>query len=374
MKVTTRTGFAHYTPILVILTGILLLLTLLAACGDTNPTSVPAPAAPATVTPGNTTVPATTGNTNAATTAAATNAATTTPAVTNTPIPNINIPLTGTPKATTKPAGKPALGTPFDLKINQSALIESENIEVKFLRVLEDSRCPTNVNCVWSGQLIAEVAVTKNGKPVGTFDLNNIEAIRNKDKKVFEDYALTLVKVEPGRIYANFGTPNSTINDTKPEDYVLSFLLAKVTGGTSPTPTTKTSGQDKPANGTIIDIKMNQTASLASDNIEIKFLRVVKDERCPASADKDVFIECYASGPVVVEVAVAKNGQSLGNFQLSSGDAYNNKNKKLFDNYSLTVYDVKPNRLISNSGSPNSKVQEPNPADYVVSLLAIKLA
>lgn len=372
MKVTTRTGFAHYTPILAILTGILLLLTLLAACGDTNPTSVPAPAAPATVTPGNTTAAATTGNT--ATTAASTTAANTTPAVTNTPIPNVNIPFTGTPKATTKPAGKPALGTPFDLKINQSALIESENIEVKFLKVLEDSRCPTNVSCVWSGQLIAEVAVTKNGKPVGTFALNNIEAIRNKDKKVFEDYALTLVKVEPGRIYSNFGTPNSTITDTKPEDYVLSFLLTKVTGGASAIPTPKTGGQDKPANGTVLDIKMNQTASLAADNIEIKFLRVVKDERCPASADKDVYIECYASGPVVVEVAVSKSGQSLGSFQLSSSEAYNGKSKKLFDNYSLTVYDIKPNRLIYNSGSPNSKVEEPNPADYVVSLLAIKLA
>lgn len=373
MKATTRTVFAHYTPIIAILTGILLLLTLLAACGDTNPTSVPATAAPVTATtgttPANTTAAATTA---ASTTAPATTAATTPRPATNTPIPNTNIPFTGTPKATTKPAGKPALGTPFELKINQSALIESENIEVKFLKVLEDSRCPTNVNCAWSGQLIAEVAVSRNGKPVGTFNLNNIEAIRNKDKKVFEDYALTLVKVEPGRIYSNFGSPNATITDTKPEDYVLSFLLTKVTGGATPTP--GNGGVVKPANGTVIDIKMNQTASITPDNIEVKFLRVVKDERCPASADKDVYIECYASGPVVVEVAVSKNGQALGNFQLSSGDAYNNKSKKLFDNYSLTVYDVKPNRLIYNSGSANSKVQEPNPADYVVSLLAIKLA
>ncbi len=340
------------------LTSSLVLLTLLAACGDALSTNVPATVAPVAT--------ATIAPTTPATGPAATAASTTTPvtAIVGTATPNVNIPLTATPKASPKATGKPVLGTPFELKINQAALIESENVEIKFLRVLEDSRCPTNVNCAWSGQIVADVSVSKNGKPVGTFALNNIEATRNKDKKVFEDYALTLLKAEPTRFYANYGGSDAKINDIKPEDYVLSFLLTKVVS----------SGEViKATASTPFDLKINQSATITPDNFEVKFLRVVKDERCPASPEQNVYTACNVAGPAVIEVAVSKNGQAVGNFQLANSEAYNGKSKKLFDNYSLTMVDIKPNRIQYNLGSGNFKTEEVNPADYVVSLLAIKL-
>jgi hypothetical protein len=36
----------------------------------------------------------------------------------------------------------------FQLKINQTAL-EPENVTVKFLNVTGDSRCPSDVTCIW---------------------------------------------------------------------------------------------------------------------------------------------------------------------------------------------------------------------------------
>ncbi|NTW38539.1 MAG: hypothetical protein HGA44_01420 [Cellulomonadaceae bacterium] len=242
------------------------------------------------------------------------------------------------------------------------------SLEIKFLRVLEDSRCPTNVTCAWSGQAIIEVAVSKNGQFFGNYKLNTIEAYRNAQVKTFDDYSLVLSNVTPGRIYTNFGTPNSKISDIKPEDYVVTLLLKKLPTGISPLETVKAQS------GSAFDLQINQVALIAPDNIQIKFLRVLEDTRCPVSSDSTMGIACYASGPVKIEVAVSKNGQSIGNFTLSSSEAYNNKNKKLFENYALTLVKVTPERILLDTTPSSLKTREIKPEDYVVSLLAIKLA
>jgi hypothetical protein len=351
MKQLTRTSPANYTPILAILVGASMLL-LLTACGDSTPITLPTTTAtvPPTATTGSsTTVPATT----APTTIAPTTAATTTAPAKTTPVSTTPI--------------KTKVDSPFDLRINQIAQVEPDNLEIKFLRVLEDSRCPTNVNCAWSGQAIIEVAVSKNGQSIGNFKLNTIEAYRNAQIKTFDDYSLVLSKVAPGRIYDNFGTPNSKISDIKPEDYVVTLLLRKVPTGIAPLETVKAQS------GNAFDLQINQTALIESDNIEIKFLRVLEDTRCPVSSDSTMGISCYASGPVKIEVAVTKNGQPLGTFNLSSSEAYNNKNKKLFENYALTLVKVTPERILLDTTPSSLKTREIKPEDYVVSLLAIKL-
>ncbi len=43
------------------------------------------------------------------------------------------------------------IDTPFDLKLGQSITLIPDGIEVGFERVLGDSRCPSNVVCVWEG-------------------------------------------------------------------------------------------------------------------------------------------------------------------------------------------------------------------------------
>jgi hypothetical protein len=45
----------------------------------------------------------------------------------------------------------------FTLKLEQSAVIDAENFNLRFASVLEDSRCPRNVACVWQGQ--AQIAL-----------------------------------------------------------------------------------------------------------------------------------------------------------------------------------------------------------------------
>jgi len=43
------------------------------------------------------------------------------------------------------------IGTPFRIGIGQSVRLESAGIELGFDEVLEDSRCPADVVCVWAG-------------------------------------------------------------------------------------------------------------------------------------------------------------------------------------------------------------------------------
>jgi hypothetical protein len=50
-----------------------------------------------------------------------------------------------------------SLGQDFSLRVGQSAIVAVAEFTVRFQAVLEDSRCPVNVDCVWAGN--AKVAL-----------------------------------------------------------------------------------------------------------------------------------------------------------------------------------------------------------------------
>ena len=58
---------------------------------------------------------------------------------------------------------KAALSQQFSLSPGQSAIITGENLKIKFEAVLEDSRCPKNVTCIWEGRVRCLVQVMDNG-------------------------------------------------------------------------------------------------------------------------------------------------------------------------------------------------------------------
>ncbi len=47
----------------------------------------------------------------------------------------------------------PDLGEPFQLRVGERAVIESADLDVRFLEVAGDSRCPSNalILCIWEG-------------------------------------------------------------------------------------------------------------------------------------------------------------------------------------------------------------------------------
>ena len=64
-----------------------------------------------------------------------------------------------------------SVGDPFEIEIGQTAVLDDANAEVRFVDLPEDSRCPTNLVCVWSGRVRADfVLVLPDGIHPFTFD------------------------------------------------------------------------------------------------------------------------------------------------------------------------------------------------------------
>jgi hypothetical protein len=58
-----------------------------------------------------------------------------------------------------------ALGQEVTLAIGQTVKITGENLKIKFLEVVEDSRCARNVYCFWAGRVSAVVEIKDDGSP-----------------------------------------------------------------------------------------------------------------------------------------------------------------------------------------------------------------
>ncbi len=57
------------------------------------------------------------------------------------------------------------LGQEFTLPIGKTAAIEGEQLSIKFVEVISDSRCPAGVKCVWAGEAQCRLRFTYVGSP-----------------------------------------------------------------------------------------------------------------------------------------------------------------------------------------------------------------
>lgn len=110
----------------------------------------------------------------------------------------------------TADSGKNVILDQFQLKINQIAS-EPNNISVKFLNVTTDSRCPSDVTCIWQGEATVVVDITKNNQDLGNFDLKSGLGDKNATVQIPGGYFLQIIDVEP---YPTSGTKISLSNYT----------------------------------------------------------------------------------------------------------------------------------------------------------------
>lgn len=54
------------------------------------------------------------------------------------------------------------LGHGFPLGLGQKAVVFSAGLEIKFVEILEDSRCPGGVECIWPGRISVMVEFKDN--------------------------------------------------------------------------------------------------------------------------------------------------------------------------------------------------------------------
>ncbi|HSA98301.1 MAG TPA: DUF333 domain-containing protein [Candidatus Nitrosotenuis sp.] len=107
----------------------------------------------------------------------------------------------------------PQLNSPIKLHVNESTLIESENLQIT-LNDIQDSRCPSDVTCVWAGEAKVQLSLAHN-EQLGNLTLSTME---KSSTASFDGYLFSLIKVDP--------YPTSTANITA-ADYQATVLVSK---------------------------------------------------------------------------------------------------------------------------------------------------
>ncbi|HKZ61422.1 MAG TPA: hypothetical protein VJZ68_03255 [Nitrososphaera sp.] len=122
------------------------------------------------------------------------------------------------------------IGQPFDIKVNQTINVESADIGLKFVRVTEDSRCPSNVVCVWAGQvsILVELQNVSAGISLGSaiFTIGNggqgngSTSVGNASMtETIDRYSIKLLDVKP------YPVSTETI---RPSDYVSTLIVSNM--------------------------------------------------------------------------------------------------------------------------------------------------
>jgi hypothetical protein len=90
------------------------------------------------------------------------------------------------------------LGQAFTLAGGQEATVDGENMRVRFDKVLEDSRCPKQVECFWTGQARIAVLVEPNGRGETTLEFNTNPAPgQNNQTAQLDEYTVAMDSLDP---------------------------------------------------------------------------------------------------------------------------------------------------------------------------------
>ena len=82
----------------------------------------------------------------------------------------------------------------FDLKAGRKAKVKEAGLNITFIELVEDSRCPEGVNCIWAGNGKIKVTVRKGRHKAVSFELNTMTEPKSF---VYQGYDITLVKLAP---------------------------------------------------------------------------------------------------------------------------------------------------------------------------------
>lgn len=109
----------------------------------------------------------------------------------------------------------PVIGEPVTLKPGERATFQAERLQVRFDRVVSDSRCPRGAQCVWAGEATVRLTVTLPDRSTKAIDV----------KTSLTDAATT---VGAFQITVNDLTPLPTVDGPVREaDYRVTLVVGK---------------------------------------------------------------------------------------------------------------------------------------------------
>ncbi len=111
------------------------------------------------------------------------------------------------------------LDEPFEMKVGDKRVNTKITTVIELKEVVEDSRCPKNVNCFWEGQVKIKISLVNESKVEQDFTLT-LRDDRPRDRtKVVNGYSYELLAVDP------YPEEEKKI---QPEDYVVKVVVKKV--------------------------------------------------------------------------------------------------------------------------------------------------
>lgn len=87
-----------------------------------------------------------------------------------------------------------SIGQPFELQLEETTVVE-EGLGVRFEAVIEDSRCPADVQCVWEGNATIAIDVAMNGETGASLQLSTNPGFPTE--ATYLGYSFELVDLEP---------------------------------------------------------------------------------------------------------------------------------------------------------------------------------
>lgn len=103
------------------------------------------------------------------------------------------------------------LDLPIQLAPGQSAVFAAQKLEVRFASIETDSRCPSDVTCVWAGEVIVRLAVRSDGKTTQ-------HSVKESQTATVDGYTVTVLQVLPAR---------SSSQPVAPADYRVTLKVTR---------------------------------------------------------------------------------------------------------------------------------------------------
>jgi len=105
---------------------------------------------------------------------------------------------------------------PFTLKIGQTAEIKDSALKIKFINVTQDSRCPSDVQCIIAGFVKVKVNIVQDGRDLGDFELALADVPELASRNFAANSTIKLQKVDPYPKHAQ---------EIKQADYSATFVF-----------------------------------------------------------------------------------------------------------------------------------------------------
>lgn len=189
------------------------------------------------------------------------------------------------------------------LRTGQQRSVAGAGVNVQFLSVLEDSRCPADVQCIWAGNARVRIKVAKPGGEPQVFTLNTNGG---ETSAGFEGYTYTIDSLTPAK---------QSNRKIRPSDYRLTIKMFEA----------ETPG--------LVKIARGGKKRVASGGFTIQFAEIEEDSRCPINA------RCVTAGNARVRIVVSGGSDGTKTIVCNTNGGPKGGN---YDAYAIYLTDLSP--------------------------------